>query len=474
MNEHLGSAMQDNLLILLTWHDKEAKLIKGAFDFNLFDSNIHRDLALKCVDFITEFNETPKDHLPDLVENVIEGKDKKKANLYRKILENLYFAKDDINVEFVLKELNNFIEGQSLKIGITEAAKKLKQGDIEGAKHDITSSYNKSLTLFSPGLFFKDDFLKVFDNFKDDSDRILTGIPYFDKISLGPAPKELMITVSPPSQGKSWSLVHYAKMSLLQGKKVLVITLEMSEVKYLLRFIQSLLSISKRKSSSHEIINFILDDEGDFTTFDFSKVDRMSFDETDSSAYVRKKIDKFKNRMSLFVKEFPMGKLTIKGLETYLENLFNNYNYIPDVILIDYADLFELDSSSLRASTGAVYKNLRGLASDRVIAAVTASQTNRLAVGKKVITLEDLSEDYSKGMTADIVVTYNQTPLEKAYGLARLYVAKNRDEDSGRTILISQNYGLGQFCLDSTLLPRDNLYWKEIAELEGDKTDRDE
>jgi hypothetical protein len=63
-----------------------------------------------------------------------------------------------------------------------------------------------------------------------------------------------------------------------------------------------------------------------------------------------------------------------------------------------------------------------------------------------VITLGQIAEDFSQGMTADVVLTYNCTPEERALGLARIYVAASREEEGEFTVLISQDYRTGQFC----------------------------
>jgi len=151
----------------------------------------------------------------------------------------------------------------------------------------------------------------------------------------------------------------------------------------------------------------------------------------------------------LIIKEFPTGSLSIQKLRAYLDNLEGYYNFIPDIILLDYLDLMDIDVDKLRIDLGRTAVELRGIAIERNLAMVTVAQSNRAGEDKAWLTRKNLGEDYSKVKTADVLITYNQLKHEKANGLARLFIDKGRNNKDGDAVLISQNYSLGQFCLDS-------------------------
>ncbi|KKM00721.1 hypothetical protein LCGC14_1801570, partial [marine sediment metagenome] len=65
-----------------------------------------------------------------------------------------------------------------------------------------------------------------------------------------------------------------------------------------------------------------------------------------------------------------------------------------------------------------------------------------------------LAEDYSKAATSDCVISICQTVKEKAGSMARLFVAKNRDEEDGITVLIAQGLQFGQFVSESLQIRR--------------------
>jgi hypothetical protein len=65
-----------------------------------------------------------------------------------------------------------------------------------------------------------------------------------------------------------------------------------------------------------------------------------------------------------------------------------------------------------------------------------------------------VAEDWSKVATADTVLTYSRTAEEYNAGLARIFVERARGEADQFIVLVTQQYGIGQFCLDSTYMSK--------------------
>lgn len=250
--------------------------------------------------------------------------------------------------------------------------------------------------------------------------------------------------------------VHIAKMCAMQRLKVLYISLEMSEEKIAQRFFQSLFSVTKRQS---EIIytRFEQDELSRLNGFRIESLTRPSLQDEGIETALAKKMQHFDGRFKVFIKRFPTNALSIRGLEAYLDSMERFHNYIPDVLILDYADLLAVDAANLRISTGYTYKELRRIAVERNFAVVSPSQSNRLGEDAKVLSLKYLAEDYSKAATADDIIAYCQSSLELRLGLARLFIAKARDEEREQTVLISQAYKMAQFCMDSTMIS--DRYW---------------
>ena len=151
----------------------------------------------------------------------------------------------------------------------------------------------------------------------------------------------------------------------------------------------------------------------------------------------------------LIIKEFPTNSLTVDGLRAYLESLKLMQGFVPDIILVDYADLLHKSRENLRLELQGIYEELRRLAVEENVAVATATQANRQAESARHVSLEHLAEDYAKAAISDKIVTFSQTQQEYMLGLARLFVAKCRSERQNFSVVISQNYAIGQFILQA-------------------------
>jgi hypothetical protein len=96
--------------------------------------------------------------------------------------------------------------------------------------------------------------------------------------------------------------------------------------------------------------------------------------------------------------------------------------------------------------------DIRGIAVKRNLAAAVVSQSHRAAAKSKQVGAENVGEAYGTVANSDTNITYTQTPQERKLGLARLFVAAGRSDQDKISIVISQQYGMGTFVVDSSLL----------------------
>lgn len=452
---NISGSLQENILVLMCFDGEALPILANSVTVDLFESSVYREIASQALNYYTEFKKPINEHLPDVLEHITEGKDKKKGGLYKDTLRNLYDFKDDINAEYVLKQLSHFNRGQNLKIGLKEAVTLMATDKVDEAEVALEKYRKKDIVLFDPGVRLNDPTKSL--RFLTKSETFYPmGIDGLDSLGICPAPKEMLMLVGGAGTGKTWGLIHIGKSMLLQRKKVLHITLEMSEDKISQRYMQSLFGISKRKMVK-ETPFLVTDDMGKLSDFDFSLIkNNLTFQDPDIYKKLQSKLTKVRNP-NYIIKEFPTGQLTIPQLKAYMESLQYHYNFFPDVVLVDYADLMAIDTKNLRIDTGRLCKELRGLAVEYNLAMVTASQANRVGDGVKLLTRNHLAEDYSKVAIADNLITLNQTPEEYQMNLMRMYVDKGRNDRHGDQILLAQNYDMGQFCLDSVRINQD--YW---------------
>lgn len=150
----------------------------------------------------------------------------------------------------------------------------------------------------------------------------------------------------------------------------------------------------------------------------------------------------------LIIKEYPTGSASVITIRNHIEKL-SLKGFKPSLIVIDYADIMKSTKSydSMRHELKLIYEELRNLAMELNIPIWTASQANRDSANSDIVGLENMSEAYGKAMVADVVISLSRKATEKATGLGRLYVAKNRAGKDGILYPMSINTAQSRIAL---------------------------
>jgi len=343
----------------------------------------------------------------------------------------------------------NFCRNQALKEALEEAVDLTREERYE----EIVGRIKAAITVGTPnttGHDFFEDFEARFQ--VEDRTVVPTGIPALDAREImngGLGKGEIGIIISPTGVGKSHFLVQIGANAMRAGKNVLHYTFELRENKVGIRYDSNFCGIS-------------------------------ATDVPTERDYVKKKYEGLKGLGRLIIKEYPTNSATVVTLRAHIEKLAITKGFIPDVIIVDYADIMRSTRQydSLRHEQKLVYEELRGLAMDIGIPVWSASQSNRDSTDSDVVGLDKISEAFGKAMVCDFIVSLSRKPLQKANGLGNLFVPKNRlgkdgvlfpvRLDTARSILevLDNNIDLEEFqkTRDNSMkqLLRDT--WNELAE----------
>lgn len=443
-------AIEEGVLSLLCFNDEQAvKLALKVTDEHLFTNRTNQLIAQKALDYIKKYSKAPKQAIEYLLEpDLVKGEGGK---LLRQELDIL--VKNQVDPVFINSELDNFIERQKLTNTLQTSLELLQQGDLDKAKERIHQASSIPVTDGNSGIWMKDSSQALsFFEIDENAEFFSSGVDILDQRKVRPERKTLTLLIAAKGKGKSHFLVQVGKTALQHHKKVLHITLEMSDKKTARRYIQSIFSLTRDQVSQIRVPYFTKD-QNNVTQINFRDLQRDSlFNKRDN---IREIMDRWKSCPPWLVKEFPTGALSVQHLSMFMDGLEKEKGFKPDILIIDYADLMNIDRESLRIDTGRLYIELRGLAVSRNFALVTASQGNRESDDAKLVGKRNVAEDWSKVCTADTVLTYSQTPQERTLGLARILTAAAREAEDQFQVLISQNYKLCQFCLDSVLMTFD-------------------
>jgi replicative DNA helicase len=130
--------------------------------------------------------------------------------------------------------------------------------------------------------------------------------------------------------------------------------------------------------------------------------------------------------------------------------------WIPDVIIIDYADILMPEKKDLegRDKENSTWLALKNLAQSRKAFVATASQGNRASFEMESLQEKNTSEDIRKLAHIDLAAAINQRPDEKIKGITRIAVLNHRWKKFNKShqAMVLQNYEVGQFHLDSILI----------------------
>lgn len=163
---------------------------------------------------------------------------------------------------------------------------------------------------------------------------------------------------------------------------------------------------------------------------------------------------KYKRRFKLAT--YPAGTLTVSEIRRVLNNWEKHDGFVPDVIVIDYADLLSADDGRLndfRHKQDYVWKNLRALSQEKHVLLVTATQADADSYKKGRLSLSNFSEDKRK--LAHVTAQYglNQDPQgrEKKLNIIRIneIVVREGEFSTDNEVYVLQDLSAGRPFLES-------------------------
>ena len=294
--------------------------------------------------------------------------------------------------DYIKETALDFCKKQKLKDAIIKSVKLLEKSSFD----EISDVINEALKLGQTndvGYHYIKDFEKRFEI--KVRNPVSTGWDKFDELMQGGlGAGELAVAMAGTGAGKSHLLVHLGSKALEEGKTVVHYTLELSET-----------VVARRYDSC--ITGTKLKDLNAFKEFILEKVKDVTG--------------------TLIVKEYPTKSISTNAIKNHLEKL-KMRDIKPDMIIVDYADLFKPKKSygEKRHDLESIYEDLLGLAQMHQCPVWTVSQTNRTGYNAELVTIESVSEAFSKCFVADFIFTLSRTTEDKNNNSGRFFVAKNR------------------------------------------------
>lgn len=318
---------------------------------------------------------------------------------------------NNTHMDWLIRETEKFCKKRAVYNSIMESIQIIEGSDKNRKEDAIPKLLQDALSVsfdVSVGHSYFDDASARFDFYTSDDEKIPFDLNIFNKIYKGGLPKKALIVVAAQSGGgKSLIMSHVAAATLLQGKNVLYITLEMGENKIGERIDANLL-----KCDISKII-------------DLGKEEFMS------------RIDKLKQKTMgrLFVKEYAPVSASAAHFRSLIEELKIKQGFTPDLIVVDYLGICASSRMKLGGSVNtymylkSVAEELRGLAIDFDVPVFTGAQLNRSGFNNSDIDETSLADSMGLYMTADIMFAAIRTDELDELDQIMIKQLKNRYND---------------------------------------------
>ena len=362
-------------------------------------------------EFVIEYNTTPPIAALQIElkqsSKLTEGELSKSLDLLKEISND----KTDQKIEWLLDATEKFCQEKAVYNAIMDSIQILDGKDTNRSKGSIPSLLSDALGVSfdaNIGHDYVDNFAERFDFYHRVEKRIPFDLEYFNKITKGGLPqKTLNIALAGTGVGKSMFMCHMSAAALLQNYNVLYITLEMAEER-----------IAERIDAN--LLNVTLDD--------LMMMPKDMFE---------KRMGKLKEKVKgkLIIKEYPTASANASHFRALLNDLEMKKNFKPDIILIDYLNI----CSSARIKAGAnvnsftyvkaIAEELRGLAMERKVPIMSATQTTRSGFSNSDPGLEDTSESFGLPATADFMFALISNEELEQLGQIMVKQLKNRYGD---------------------------------------------
>lgn len=254
--------------------------------------------------------------------------------------------------------------------------------------------------------------------------------------------------LAPIKVGKTFWLWEIARYGALQGFNVVFFSLEMSKNQMLRRAWQSFVGQPMQPESLSVPIFKEGDEKGSWTIqSEKRKYKGIQLDDiSEKQSFYRSR-----TRGDIRIGTFASGHATMDTLESHLANLEGYDNFVPDVIVVDYADIIKSTGRDYRHNLNDIWVRLRGWAQERNCLVATASQTSKQAFSRDS-KLGDVAEDMRKLAHVSKLFSLNQTKEEKEAGILRVNPLLAREGKMRYDqICVLESRDIGRIYLDSRL-----------------------
>lgn len=452
-------------LTLLACDTKVVNEIGNQLNYDIWEDEWDRLLAQLIVNHIQNYNVPVIDKLSKLVKDKAETllSDEMLDGVYKlaKHVEKAYKGSESLynNHKYNIDKFLKWVKMRNLEVLSSNLEKAIDKGDIQAAERYV-NSYSDVKQVEMTDINILQDSSNIEDAYAYDEEELLTLHGALGQL-IGPLKRsDYFLTMGESGIGKSWITLQFGQEALKKGYSVLYLNLEISQ-KSMLRRIYSYLSVKPKKSKKVSTSRFVAisDDESDdpeVTTQKYEvELNNEYYEGVDTSRETINKVLSLKRMTSnggvFRLLTMPSGTLSIRGLETELENLRVHKKFIPDVMIVDYPELMISTNTRLekRFQIGEIHAGLRKIAQVYNMLVIAPYQSNRDGFNK-TLGKKNTSESIEPLKHASVMIGVSRSVYEKNHNLVSVNMIKARDErEYTDSVLCTSCLDLGRMFIDS-------------------------
>lgn len=485
-----------NLILSTEYCKRVLPLIKQEY----FPSDSTNTILSWVRGYYEAYRSAPGTHIKDIYEERAHALDESSHDQIKAVLQHLSDVADtDIgNVDFLVDSAIELLHIKNLELQVKAATHHLSNNDPVQAQRALEERFNVPDDMirainWSDQRYIRDVIRKMV--LKDDPSTAFFMYPGRFGEFIGALDRGWFVAfLGPAKRGKTVYLMETIIAGLMRKLNVLFFSFEMPDDQLFMRVLQSVTG-AKPGTGDYEVMTPLMDcesnqngecvlpertgvgdiksDEGGLLSYedlpDWTKCvacrGTSQFLPTSWKEPVAKKglsEGQYFDRANAFMRIYgkycrtifrPSKTCDIDTMENDIDELIARENFVPDVIVIDYADLMKVRRSTgqKRNDLDDLWESLRSLAQTRQILLVTASQTNRGSADAKYIRDVDVAEDWSKIAKLDLGIGLCQTEEMKVRGIMNLNKIAYRHGEftMSNTCTVLQELGHMQGILDS-------------------------
>lgn len=411
----------------------------AALDVEAIESPVFRTIARWCTRYHRQYGEAPGASIEPLYHTWAEKEeDKDTVEAVHDLLESLsdqYETAGDINVPYLTDQLSRYL-------GLQRAARlrdTLDDAILNGNAEATIEAVNEFSTV-DLGARTGADAL----NDREMVDRIfgeqLEPLLFFPNdagrfLNYAFTPDTLVGVQGPEKRGKTFWCIEFAVRALRARNKVAFFEVgDLSESQLMRRFgvRWSAHPLLKKYCGEIEVPRTLVRRTGDDNDEERVVVGRSKTMICNTPLTPRSFLRgrrKFKkqcrvprNKPYLMTSVHPNTSINVHGIESILQRWEYELDFVPDIIIVDYADILlpESNKHDARDEVNDTWKALRRLSQERHCCVIVPTQADADSYKRETMGMANFSEDKRKLAHVTGMLGLNQTPEEKDRGVMRL------------------------------------------------------